>query len=164
MTKEEKNKLDEIKKEYSKFNKKYKLPDFHKLNTIFDIEDIDINTEFFLRRLRRSIAERISGYLRFIEIILNPSNAPMFFFKLVRKLEVSDRENLMSLYEKISKFELDMIELDLEYDEIKEAKFINKAYELFSNEVKNELLNIIKKLGNGEGFSSKENNAGSYFG
>jgi hypothetical protein len=84
--------LDELKKEYEKHKKKYNLPEFTDLNKLFDIEDVSIDTEFLLRKIRRSVSEKVAGYLRFIEIILNPSNAPIFFFKLVKKLDNDDKE------------------------------------------------------------------------
>src|SRR3989344_970063 len=86
--------LDEIKKEYEKFQKKYNLPGFTELNKFFDIEEIDIETEFLLRKVRRIISDRITGYLKFIEIILNPINSPIFFLKLIEKLDNEDKKIL----------------------------------------------------------------------
>jgi len=51
--------LEELKKQYDQFKEKYNLPDFTDLNKQFDVEEIDIETEFLLRRIRRIIAERI---------------------------------------------------------------------------------------------------------
>ena len=65
--------LEELKLEFEKYKKKHNLPDFTDLNRVFDIEEIDIDTEFFLRKIRRLISDRVAGYLRFIEMILNES-------------------------------------------------------------------------------------------
>jgi hypothetical protein len=155
--------IDDLKTEYSKYLSKYSLPEFSELNKLFDIEGVDLQTEFFLRKVRRVISDRISAYLRFAEIILNPSNAPMFFFKLVKKLDSKDRENLSEVYESLSLLELEVIRLDLDYSEINEADFIKKTYKLFDEDSRVKLLEIIKKLGNGDNNNKKENN-GSYFG
>ncbi len=154
--------LEELKQEYETFRQKYELPDFTELNKHFDIEEIDIETEFLLRKIRRNISEKIAGYLRFIEIILNPSNAPMFFFKLIKKLDSDDKTNLTKIYENLSSFEIKAISLDLNYDEQKEAEFIKNIQNNFKT-FKNELLEVIKKLDNGEGVKIKNNNE-SYFG
>jgi hypothetical protein len=155
--------LKELKKEYLKFKPKYKLPDFSDLNMLFDIEEIDFETDFLLRRIRRTISDRISTYIRFVEIIINPSNAPIFFFKLVKKLDIHDKELLTEVYEKLSHFEVEVIALDLEYSEKKEAEFIKKAHVLFNDEISKKLLEIINKLANSTDKPFRETN-GSYVG
>jgi len=154
--------LEDIRKEYDKFRKKYDLPEFTKLNEFFDIEEIaEGETEFFLRKIRKIISERIAGYLRFFEVILNPSNAPIFFFKIIKKLDNKDRENLNRIYEKFGDLEIEAVRLDLEYSEKKEADFIKDIFKFFS-EIKRDILNIIDKmLHNG---NSEEVGKGSYFG
>jgi hypothetical protein len=163
MTEEKIYGLEELKKEYNLFKDKYDLPEFSELNKIFDIEEIDPDTDFLLRKVRRVVSERVAGYLRFIEVVLNPSNAPMFFFKLIKKLEESDKKGLTEIYEILGKFELKIIKLDLEYDENKEAKFINDVYETFKEKVSKNLLDVVEKMGNGVG-KEKKVDSGSYFG
>ena len=155
-------KLEDIKKEYDKFRKRYDLPEFTKLNEFFDIEELgECETEFFLRRIRKIISERIAGYLRFFEVILNPSNAPIFFFKIIKKLDNKDRENLNRIYEKFGNLEIEAVRLDLEYSEKKEAEFIKSIFEFFS-EIKSDILDIVNKmLNNG---NNEEVGKGSYFG
>ena len=159
---EDKLNLEDLKEEYNKFRKKYDLPEFTKLNEYFDIEDlVEYESEFLLRKIRKIISEKIAGYLRFFEIILNPSNAPIFFFKIIKKLDNKDRENLNRIYEQFGNLEIEMIRLDLEYDEKKEAEFIKNIFKTFS-EIKVEVLEIIDKmLSNG---SKEEKDKSSYFG
>ena len=156
--------LEELKQAYNQFKDKYDLPEFFDINKVFDIEDIDIETEFLLRKVRRIVSDKIAGYLRFVEIILNPSNAPMFFFKLIKKLGEEDKKQLTEIYEQLSKFELEIIRLDLDYNEDKEAEFIKKVYDVFSNEISKKLLDIVEKMGNGKGSKEKKEGKGSYFG
>ena len=156
--------LKDLKKEYSVLQKKYKLPSFEQLNLNFDVERaVEHETDFLLRRIRRIIGDRITAYSRFAEVILNPNNAPIFFFKLIKKLETKDREILNEVYEALGKLEFEVLNLDLDYDEKKESDFIKKTFELFSNDIRQKLLGIIKKLSNEDNGDKKESSR-SYFG
>jgi hypothetical protein len=157
------NNLEALRIEYEKLIGKYDLPSFSELNEMFDIEEIDLETEFLLRRVRRVVAEKVTNYLRFIEIILNPSNSPLFFFNFIKKLNNKDKEVLSKLYEELGKVEVEIIALDLEYSEKNEAEFIKRLYNVFKNKLRVELLAIIRKLSEENNDKKKEIN-GSYFG
>jgi len=157
----ESSNLEELNLEYKKFKDKYDLPEFSKLNEIFDIEELDVETEFFLRKLRKLISDRVAGYLRFLEIILNPSNAPMFFFKLIKKLDAKDREELTKTYEALGNLEIEVIKLDLEYSEEREVEFINRVVALFS-QIREDLLKAVNKMTHSH--DKKKREEGSYFG
>jgi len=160
---ENKTNLKELKKKYAVFKDKYGLAEFSELNMFFDIEELeDCETDFFLRRIRKIISERIAGYLRFFEVILNPSNAPIFFFKLIKKLEEKDKEVLGRVYEKLGNLEIEIVRLDLDYSEEKEAKFIKEVFDVFL-EIKGNVLQMVDKMVNGGNETSKKEK-GSYFG
>ena len=163
MVPKEESCLEELKGQYNEFKIRFELPEFDKLNENFDIEDIDIDTDFFLRRIRRVISEKIAGFLRFAELILNPSNAPMFFFKLVKKLDSSDRVDLSEVYEKLGEFEVRAVGLDVSYSEEKEVEFIKEVFSIFEGKIKSKLSMITEKLNNSEGGEKRVEN-GSYFG
>ncbi|MBT4166006.1 hypothetical protein HOE04_03140 [archaeon] len=150
--------LKDLKDRYGVFRGKYDLPEFSDLNRLFDVEEIDFDSDFLLRKVRRVISERIAGYLRFVEVILNPSNAPMFFFKLIKKLDEGDREVLSEVYEILGKFEIRILGLDVDYSEEKEADFIKDAFNVFDNDVKNKFLSIIGKFNNGDSKVKKGGN------
>ncbi len=152
--------LDDLKKEYGELRKKYNLPDFFELNKLFDIEDVDAETDFLLRKIRRIVSERIAGYLRFVEVVLNPSNGPMFFFKMIKKLEEEDRKNLLEVSDILGKFEVEVLILDIDYSEENEAEFVNNVFEVFEKEIKGKLLNIIKKMNNGNAGVKKNSDEG----
>lgn len=164
MTKHEYSNIKELRKEYEKFQKKYNLPDFSELNKLFDVEDIEIETEFLLRRIRRIISDRITGYLKFVEIILNPVNSPLFFLKLINKLDNKDKHIVNEINNVLGKTEIDILYLDLDYNEEKEAEFIKKIYNLFNNDVRLKLLKIVEKFNNGDEPKKKDNGDRSYFG
>jgi len=147
MEKEE-NKLEKLKKDYSGLQKKYSLPSFHELNRDFHIEKIAENeTDFLLREIRRAIGDKLAGYMRFVENLLNPVNVPMFVFSMVKILDASDKKRLSDVYKLLVKNEVEFIALDLEFDEEKESKFIKASSGLWKNTSRDVLavMNKIKK-------------------
>lgn len=163
MKKDEPLELENLRKAYKPFKEKYNLPEFSDLNKLFDIEEIDSESEFFLRKIRKIISERIINYLRFIEVLLNPNLTPLFFFKLIKKLDEKDKESLSRLYEQIGKVEIDILSLDLSYSEEKEAYFIKEIYYAFKENINKEMEKIMIKLKEGV-VDNKKNFNGSYFG
>lgn len=117
--------LERLKKEYEKAKKKYNLPEFDEMNKEFEIEKLqERESDLLLREIRRAISEKNMAYLRFIEMFLNPGNAPMFFLSLVKNMDGYNRKLLEELYSEFGKFEIKSIALDNEYDESKELAFI----------------------------------------
>ncbi len=153
-----------VKKDYDKYKVKYNLPEFLELDKFFDIGHLELKeTDLFLRKVRQIITDKIISYLRFLEILVNPGNNPLFLFKLTRKLNNSDKEGLLELYEKLGKMHLEVVLLDLNYDAEKEAEFIIKTFNVFNKEIKINLSKIIRKLIKEE-ISEKKDNSDSYFG
>jgi hypothetical protein len=155
--------LEELKVDYEKLRKKYNLPSFKQMNEDFEIEKISQHeTECLLREVRKIIMEKVIIYLRFVEMLLNPSNAPMFFFALVKGMTASDKRLLESLYEKIGRFEIGVIPLDCKYNEKQEAEFIKQITSEWPSisEDMIELSGILKKNWNQ---TSKKDEKG-YFG
>lgn len=163
--KENDSNLENLKEKYNEHKKKYGLPDFSALNELFDLEDVGSDTDYLLRKIRRAVAERISGYSRFVDVILNPSNAPVFFFNLIKKLDLKDKEAITNVYNILGNLELEMMGLDLEYNEKKEAEFLIKIVDVFDKKIRPVFLDVLKKLRNGDDKSDvKKETKGSYFG
>ena len=138
--------LNEVKKDYEKFRKKYNLPSFEKLNEDFQIEKVAENeTDYLLREVKKAIADKFYNYLRFVETLLNPVNAPVFIFSMIKSIDAEKKKKLNEIYKKLAKNEIRIIEVDLVYSEKKEAEFIKESYELWQK-VKEELLDIIKNV------------------
>lgn len=155
--------LEQLKKNYKTFQDKYNLPTFEKLNEDFHIEKVaDNETDFVLREIRSCITEKFLNYLRFIESLINPSNSPMFVFALTKALGVKEKEKLVELYKKIARIEVDLIELDLEYSEKKEADAIKKYCEMWK-EIKTKFLDVINVIKNNWDNKIEDNGKG-YFG
>ena len=140
--------LETIKEEYLKFQKKYSLPDFKSLNENFDISKIDCcNNETLLRDIRKTMIAKFGSILQFVELLLNPSNGSMFHMFLVKGIGNGEKESLNKLFEILGVIQIDSFELDIIYDEEKEAEFIKSTYKSW-DKVKPELEKIINSLKN----------------
>ncbi|MBU2615993.1 MAG: hypothetical protein KKC19_02725 [Nanoarchaeota archaeon] len=138
--------LEMLKKDYEKLKEKYGLPEFNVLNEEFNIEKIaDSETETLLREIRKFIVDKIMNYMRFVENILNPVNAPMFIFSLIKLITPEDKKKLEGIYKNFMKKELVFIELDLDFSEERDANFIKDNFD-FWNFTKKEILSVIKKV------------------
>jgi inosine/xanthosine triphosphate pyrophosphatase family protein len=135
--------LNKLKEDYKILQERYNLLSFEKLNADFQIEKIaEYETDFVLREIREAITTKLINYLRFIESLINPSNGPMFMFAVIKTLDTKQKEKLSELYKKMAKADIDLIELDLEYSEEKEAEAIKKYFDMWQ-EIKKELLGIL---------------------
>ncbi len=134
------NKLEKFKAEYEKVQKKYNLPSFEDMNNAFDIEEVSSkNTERILRLIRRRITEKTSSYLRFMEVFLNPSQAPLFYMMLAKNMPEEGRTAVNEVYFELGKIELDHLKLELiDYSEGIESKAIKSFYEVW-NKAKEQL-------------------------
>jgi len=152
--------LEKLKKDYDKLRAKYKLPDFQELNEEFDIEKVAENeTECLLREIRKAIMDKAIAYLRFIEMLLNPSNAPLFFLALVKGLTSQDKRILERLYDKIGHFEIDAIELDCRYNEKDEAEFIKKITREWKT-IREDMMKLVEVLRRNWSQKSKKDERG----
>lgn len=155
--------LKELKENYKEIQEKYNLPAFERLNEDFHIEKIAENeTELLIREVRKFIADRLFNYLRFIESFLNPVNVPMFVFSVIKIITSKEKEKLTEIYKKLAKIEVDLIELDIQFSEQKEAQFIKESYKIWQD-IKEDMLNIIKMIKNNWD-NKNETDSKGYFG
>ena len=159
----EKSCLEDLKEDYSELKEKFELPSFDEMNKDFQIEKIaEIETDYLIREIRKITSDKFSNYLRLIEAILNPVNSPMFVFSVVKTLGVNEKNQLMEMYKKLFIKEIDVMELDMVFDEEKEADFIKNSFEVWQ-EIKEEMIKIIKFIK--KNLDNKfEANGGNYFG
>ncbi|HUW43670.1 MAG TPA: hypothetical protein VMV95_01755 [Bacillota bacterium] len=156
-------KIEKLKKEYEILRNKYALPDFKSLNEDFHIEKIaESETEIPIREVRKFMADKMMNYMRFLENILNPVNAPLFIFSLIKLLNSEEKKLISEIYKKLMKKEIQFIELDLEFNEEKEAEFIKNSYEFWQG-IKKDLLKIMGNI-NKKGDDKFEVNDKGYFG
>jgi len=118
-------KLKKLKEDYEKLAKQYKLPSFKELNEEFEIEKVaEKETELMLRNIRRCMLEKIAAVSRFFELMLNPTEANLLILSLLKDLNLETKKKMEKIYRELSYIELAAVELDLDYSEKSEAKFI----------------------------------------
>jgi hypothetical protein len=140
----EEAKLPVLKEQYSELQKKYDLPSFEDMNKDFYIEKLaEMESDLLIREIRKFVADRLYNYLRFIESLLNPQNVPIWVFSVIKTLNTDDKKKLEDVYKKMSNNEVNLIELDIDYNEEKEVEFIKNSYSLWQ-EVKKEMLGIMR--------------------
>jgi len=162
MEKEESG-LEQFKKEFSKLQKKFDLPGFEELNQDFAIEKLcDVETDCLVREVRKFISEKLYNYLRFVESVLQPVNSPMFVFFLLKSLGLEEKNKLKEIYSKLSRLEVDLLEVDVCYSEEKEVAFIKEAFKIWQ-EIKQEVLEI-SKVAKKNWDNKTEFNGKNYFG
>jgi len=121
--------LNDLKKEYEELAKRYKLPDFKEINENFEIEKIDRETDCLARAVRKVIMEKIVNSLGFIELLLNPVNVPRMYVPFIKTMTLDNKKEMERIYNALSEVVLAALELEMDYDEKKEAEAIIKANE-----------------------------------
>ena len=155
--------IEKLKGEYEKLEKKHKLPGFKELNEDFHIEKIaESETDILIREVRKFVGDRLANYMRFVENLLNPVNAPMFIFSFIKLMEPEDKKRLSEIYKELMKKEINFIEIDLEFNEENEAQLIKDSYKFWQT-VKKDMLKILEKIKKKWDDKSETNNKG-YFG
>ena len=139
-------KLENLKKRYAELQQKHNLPSFNQLNEDFCVEKAaEAEVDILIREIRRFVSDKFLNYMRFIETIMNPTNASVFIFSIIKTLGEDEKKRLNEIYKKLAKSELELIDLDITYSEEKEAEFIRTFYGLWQD-VKNEMLEIMDKV------------------
>jgi len=145
MTKEE-SKLEKLKENYKVIERRYDLPSFEKLNEDFQIEKAaEVETDILIREIRKFVADKLAGYMRFVEALLNPVNSPMFVFSIIKFLGPEEKKKATEIYKKLAKNEIRLIKIDTDFSEKNEAEFIRNSYELWKD-IKRGILDIIEKI------------------
>lgn len=137
--------LRELKEGYREIQEKFELPLFKEMNEDFNIEKIDEEPEILIREVRRFISDKFSNYIRLIETLINPSNAQIFVYSIVKTLGEKEKNKLKELYKILSKKELDLVELDLEFSETKEVEFVKESFKDWQK-IKKDLLEILSEV------------------
>jgi len=153
-------KLEELKKNYSILEKKYKLPSFKELNEDFGIEVLRKGEELLLKSIRRTMLEKIVNSLGFVEMLLNPVNAQRMYLVYIKSMSVEDKKDIEKIYSVLSDILVDALKLEVEYSEKGESEMIIKTFRDW-NSVKPLFMRIVKHMQNPVPSAPKEK---SYFG
>lgn len=137
--------LKEFKTNYDNIKKKYSLPSFQELNENFEIDKIDKESEILIKEIRKAMMEKIVGYVRFAEMLLNSSNAPPSFMIFVKDVRTEEKKALQEIYGKLVQLEIESLSLDISYSEPQEAAAIKEILKIWQ-EMKPNLQKIISML------------------
>ena len=152
--------LDELKKEYGGLEKKHKLPSFSEVNQIFDIEKIDRESDVMLKTIRKVMVDKIMSSLGFVEMLMNPMNAPRMYYRYIKNMSEEDKKSLDNIYESFSEISTLSLEREIDYDEKGEVGLIKYVFKIW-NDMRSEFRRILKNIKNpGEGEKKDRN----YFG
>ncbi len=155
--------LQDLKNDYEALRKKFNLPSFQLLNEEFEIERIaEHETDLLLREVRKSITEKAIAFLRFFELMINPSSAPFFLLSIMKDFSISDKKLVEKIYKKLCEFEIKAIALDLKYNEKAEVEFIKYSVKKWQ-ELQDDLQDISKAIEKAWD-ASVEKKERSYFG
>lgn len=153
--------LKELIKEYENFEKKYKLPKFDRLNEDFEIGKIDHNNGLIVKTIRKVMMEKVINSLSFIEMLLNPVNAPKMYMQFIRAIDIKDKKNLDKIYNTLIVLSMASLEREMNYDEKAEASLIIDVEKRW-NEVKPNFRELFAKMKNPVQVQVKKER--SYFG
>jgi len=152
--------LDELKKEYAKLEGKYKLPNFKQINEEFEIDKIERESECLIRVVRKAMIEKVVNSLGFLEMLLNPMNAPRIYMSFLKSMSQEDKEIIDKLYSSLAELSLASLALEVEYSEKAEAELVKKIYSTW-NSIRGDFKKLIENVRNPKTLAKKEK---SYFG
>jgi len=152
--------LKEFKEKYSVLQKEYSLPEFEKLNREFEIEKIDKETDIFLKSIRKVVMEKVLNALNFLEMLLNPMNAPRMYLRYLNSISNEDSELINKMYSILSNLVLGSLQIEMEYDEKKEADMIKRIYKDWT-EIQIGMAKILENMKSPKDLKKKERD---YFG
>ncbi|MDO8622793.1 MAG: hypothetical protein Q7R52_00965 [archaeon] len=155
--------LEKLKKNFEEIRSKYNLPFFRELNEDFHIEKaVEFEGELLIREVRRFMGDKLYNYMRFVEGLVNPVNVSMFAFSMVKAMKPEDKKILEEIYKKLTKIEIKLVRLDIEYSEKEEAEFIIETYKEWQN-MKKDTMKILDSIESNFDSKSESNNK-NYFG
>jgi len=121
--------LKDLKKNYEELVKRHKIPSFKELNEEFEIDRIERESDCPLRSVRKAMMDKIVKYIQFVEMLLNPAQAPPMFMMFVKNVNEKDKKSLEKIYENFIKLELSSLRLEIDYNEKNEALLVKKISE-----------------------------------
>lgn len=136
-----------IKENYLKLEKKYSLPSFRELNESFEIEKIGHESECLLRTVRKTMMDKIVNSLGFLDMLLNPSQAPRIYHAFIKNMSQDDKKVIDAVYGTFGGLSMECMPLEIDYSEKNEAEMIKKIFEKW-NGIKANFKALLIKVGN----------------
>ncbi len=150
-----------MKKTYKELQEKYSLPSYEELNKDFDIYSISKEDDL-IKEIIKKIEDVLETYVSLLEDIIQPDSR-YYILKEANVLDAKTRKKVNQIYAKLLYLNRFGIEIDLDYSEEKAIEYIkitNKEWQ----ELKKEILPIIKTLKESWANQTETKNEGGYFG
>ena len=151
----------DIKKSYGAFEKKYSLPAFKVIHDNFELQGIE-HEEYFLRTVRRKVANRVSFFLQILEMILYPNGQSAIAAYESGHFSDEKKHEMQEVHKELMVYIRESLSLDILGNEKKDAEYISKMnkvwpkYKKILHSISQELEETWKKSVSKEG--------GAYFG
>ena len=137
-------KIEDIKKEYLQAAKKHKLPDFDKLDEMFEVRAANLENGRLLNSVIRLIINTMNGHVDNLYAVVNPSQNSVYSMLLSGKLNDKDKDAINKLYYEMVALQLDAVQALLCDDNTK-ASYIEKIYKSYPM-FRKEMILWIKKF------------------
>ena len=134
----------DIKKEYKKLEKKYKLPNFEKLDKEFEISTLETD-EFLIRNIRRRINNKLTFFTQIFDSVLFPNPNSLISIHESKSFLEEEKNKMMKFYNKLMILERTSILFDVDPDDKKEAQYINKLFKEWSG-IKEKTNKLVEKM------------------
>ncbi|MFW6283282.1 MAG: hypothetical protein ACOC1P_04495 [Minisyncoccales bacterium] len=150
-----------MKNNYEELQKKYTLPAYEELNKDFEIYSISKEDDL-IRELLKKIRDVIDFYIDLLEGIIQPDST-YYVLKEANAIDSQTRNQVNTTYAKLLYINRENIEIHLDYNEKKATEFILKTHNEWQ-EIKKELMPIIKTIKESWAHNKETKNEGGYFG
>ncbi len=147
--------LKDLKKGYDELAKKFKIPGFKEINQDFEVDKIDRDTDNILRAIRKAMMDKIVNSLGFVEMLLNPANAPRLYHGFLKTMTSEEKQILDKMYGLLSELSVSSLELEIDSSDKLEAELIKRVQESWNSakpdfkrilaKVKNPINDVVKK-------------------
>ena len=116
-----------LKEKYDTLQKKYDLPKYDELNRLFDIEDINPESDLILTKVRMKIHDKIEFFTHLIEENVQPSTDLSQIYE-AKEIGDKEREVLYLLFKRLMKVIRHSNNVALLNDEPFTANFIKNSF------------------------------------
>ena len=135
---------EEIVKAYEQLKKEYRLPDFEKINSEFQISSLE-NKDFLLRDIMGKITEQIEFMNSILAPIIQPDANILNDLHECRGFNDDEKKQIFELYSRLMVIHKLSLELALVNDDKEIANFINDTFKIWY-ELKQSVVKNIKKI------------------
>jgi len=136
-----------LKEEYDKFAKKYKLPEFEIIDEDLELSLSIEKQKFLLKNIRRRLHDKLAFFARILEGVIYPNTSSLVAMQEAKYFTDNEKSEMSKIYKKIVSIERASNVLDIESSEKEESSFIIATYKEFKS-IKKEIKSITEKMVN----------------